>query len=121
MKCRLCRKTAAEIQGWLLRVNELGVPGIGECRPSCAYTKETAPGSPNDCWIICRRSLRPPCPLPTGEARLQMLAAGHYIFDLDQPKSQAEATRMLLDAYLALMAQRTTHAQLVRCAVAQRN
>lgn len=33
--CRLCGKTALEIKGYLHRVNELGVTGIWECRPSC--------------------------------------------------------------------------------------
>jgi hypothetical protein len=33
--CRLCGKTPHEIKGWLTRVNEKGVPGIWECRPSC--------------------------------------------------------------------------------------
>lgn len=35
MKCRLCGKSALEIQGYIERVNEYGVPGIGECRPFC--------------------------------------------------------------------------------------
>lgn len=33
--CRLCGKTAQEIGGYLHRVNEKGVDGIWECRPSC--------------------------------------------------------------------------------------
>lgn len=33
--CRLCGKSALEINGWLQRVNEKGVTGIWECRPSC--------------------------------------------------------------------------------------
>lgn len=33
--CRLCGKNAHEIKGFLHRVNEKGVPGIWECRPSC--------------------------------------------------------------------------------------
>lgn len=35
MKCRLCGKGPNEIRGYLKRVNELGVDGIWECRPSC--------------------------------------------------------------------------------------
>lgn len=35
MKCRLCGRTANEIQGYLHRVNEKGVKGIWECRPIC--------------------------------------------------------------------------------------
>lgn len=35
MKCRLCGKGATEIRGYLKRVNEKGVKGIWECRPSC--------------------------------------------------------------------------------------
>lgn len=35
LKCRKCGKSAPEIRGWLERVNERGVPGIWECRPSC--------------------------------------------------------------------------------------
>lgn len=35
MKCRLCGKGPNEIRGYLARVNEFGVPGIWECRPSC--------------------------------------------------------------------------------------
>lgn len=33
--CRLCGKGAQEIQGYLARVNEFGVAGVWECRPSC--------------------------------------------------------------------------------------
>lgn len=33
--CRRCGKDANNIRGWLLRVNETGVAGIWECRPSC--------------------------------------------------------------------------------------
>ena len=33
--CRLCGKGAQEIGGYLTRVNETGVEGIWECRPSC--------------------------------------------------------------------------------------
>ena len=33
--CRKCGKAAFEIGGYLHRVNEEGVPGIWECRPSC--------------------------------------------------------------------------------------
>lgn len=33
--CRLCGKGLFEIGGYLQRVNEKGVPGIWECRPSC--------------------------------------------------------------------------------------
>jgi len=33
--CRLCGKGAQEIGGYLTRVNEKGVPGLWECRPSC--------------------------------------------------------------------------------------
>lgn len=35
MTCRLCGRTANECGGWLERVNEKGVPGVWECRPSC--------------------------------------------------------------------------------------
>ncbi len=35
MNCRLCGKAAHEIGGYLHRVNEKGVEGIWECRPSC--------------------------------------------------------------------------------------
>lgn len=35
MNCRLCGKTVHEIKGFMTRVNEKGVPGIWECRPSC--------------------------------------------------------------------------------------
>jgi len=35
MKCRLCGKGALEIQGYLKRMNETGIEGIWECRPSC--------------------------------------------------------------------------------------
>jgi hypothetical protein len=35
IKCRLCDKDANDCGGWLERVNEKGVPGIWECRPSC--------------------------------------------------------------------------------------
>jgi ribosomal protein L37AE/L43A len=35
MKCRKCNKGADEIGGYLQRVNETGVSGIWECRPSC--------------------------------------------------------------------------------------
>jgi hypothetical protein len=35
MICRKCGKNQHEIKGWLERVNELGVNGIFECRPSC--------------------------------------------------------------------------------------
>lgn len=34
-KCRLCGKGIEEIGGYLHRVNEKGVPGIWECRPTC--------------------------------------------------------------------------------------
>lgn len=33
--CRKCGKTVHEIGGYLTRVNEKGVAGIWECRPSC--------------------------------------------------------------------------------------
>lgn len=33
--CHMCGKTAHEIKGWLARVNEFGVTGIWECRPTC--------------------------------------------------------------------------------------
>lgn len=33
--CRLCGKGVQEINCFLTRVNEKGVPGIWECRPSC--------------------------------------------------------------------------------------
>lgn len=35
IRCRLCEKTCHEIHGYLTRVNEKGVDGIWECRPSC--------------------------------------------------------------------------------------
>jgi hypothetical protein len=35
IKCRLCGKTCHEIHGYLTRVNEKGIDGIWECRPSC--------------------------------------------------------------------------------------
>lgn len=34
-RCRICGKTVHEIGGYLHRVNEKGVVGIWECRPSC--------------------------------------------------------------------------------------
>ena len=34
-RCRLCYRDANHINGYLSRVNEKGVPGIWECRPSC--------------------------------------------------------------------------------------
>ncbi len=34
-KCRKCGKVAQEIGGYLHRVNEKGVAGIWECRPTC--------------------------------------------------------------------------------------
>lgn len=36
--CRKCKKDAQSIKGYLARVNEKGVPGIWECRPSCDAT-----------------------------------------------------------------------------------
>lgn len=35
MKCRLCNRTLFECGGYLERVNEKGVPGVWECRPTC--------------------------------------------------------------------------------------
>lgn len=35
LRCRLCGRGANEINGYLHRVNEKGVIGIWECRPSC--------------------------------------------------------------------------------------
>lgn len=35
MCCRKCGKGVHEVGGYLERVNEKGVPGIWECRPSC--------------------------------------------------------------------------------------
>lgn len=35
IRCRLCNRDLKECGGWLARVNEKGVPGIFECRPSC--------------------------------------------------------------------------------------
>lgn len=35
VKCKLCGKGIDEISGYLHRVNEKGVEGIWECRPSC--------------------------------------------------------------------------------------
>ena len=35
MKCRLCGRGANDAPGYLARVNELGVPGVWECRPAC--------------------------------------------------------------------------------------
>lgn len=44
MICRICGRNQNEISGWLARVNEKGVPGVWECRPSCdtSITKEQA-------------------------------------------------------------------------------
>ena len=36
--CRKCGRSSHEISGWLERVNEKGVPGVWECRPSCYAT-----------------------------------------------------------------------------------
>jgi ribosomal protein L37AE/L43A len=36
--CRLCKRTAVEIQGWLTRINPLGEEGVWECRPTCGAT-----------------------------------------------------------------------------------
>jgi hypothetical protein len=61
MKCRLCGKGPLEIGGYLQRVNEKGMPGIWECRPSCGanlktpvidaingtYNRPAAPEKPN--------------------------------------------------------------------------
>ena len=33
--CHKCQKNQSQINGWLERVNERGVPGIFECRPHC--------------------------------------------------------------------------------------
>ena len=33
--CHKCQKNQSQINGWLERVNERGVPGIFECRPRC--------------------------------------------------------------------------------------
>lgn len=33
--CRFCGKCAMQINGYLERINEKGVAGIWECRPSC--------------------------------------------------------------------------------------
>lgn len=35
IQCRKCGKTMQECKGYLERMNEKGVPGIWECRPSC--------------------------------------------------------------------------------------
>lgn len=35
IRCRKCRANAFECGGYLARVNEKGVPGVWECRPSC--------------------------------------------------------------------------------------
>lgn len=35
IKCRLCGRGPNQIRGYLHRVNELGVTGVWECRPSC--------------------------------------------------------------------------------------
>ena len=35
MKCRKCKRTAIEINGFLKRINEKGQKGIWECRPHC--------------------------------------------------------------------------------------
>ena len=43
MKCRLCGKGATEIPGFLTRVNEFGVPGVWECRPSCGVATTEHP------------------------------------------------------------------------------
>lgn len=38
IKCRLCDKSADQINGYLARVNEKGVAPIMECRPLCDAT-----------------------------------------------------------------------------------
>lgn len=35
VKCRVCGVNAFDCKGWLERVNEKGVSGIYECRPTC--------------------------------------------------------------------------------------
>lgn len=35
MKCRLCGCNVNQCKGFLKRVNEKGIEGIWECRPSC--------------------------------------------------------------------------------------
>lgn len=35
MRCRLCGKSANEIEAILVRINPKGEKGIWECRPSC--------------------------------------------------------------------------------------
>lgn len=35
MKCRLCGRGLNQIGGYLQRVNEKGVAGVWECRPTC--------------------------------------------------------------------------------------
>ena len=42
IRCRLCKANAFECGGYLHRVNEKGVPGIWECRPSCEVDMSTA-------------------------------------------------------------------------------
>lgn len=38
-RCRLCGRHATEVEGYLERVNEKGVPGIWECRPPCGASQ----------------------------------------------------------------------------------
>lgn len=35
LACHKCGKTPHEVHGWLERINEMGTPGIWECRPYC--------------------------------------------------------------------------------------
>ena len=35
IECRKCGNSAQQCKGYLARVNEKGVPGVWECRPSC--------------------------------------------------------------------------------------
>lgn len=35
MKCHICGKHISDCGGWLERVNQIGVPGVWECRPGC--------------------------------------------------------------------------------------
>lgn len=49
--CRLCGRGATEIEGYLARVNQKGVPGIWECRPDC-----NAKLSPDEALLLAIKS-----------------------------------------------------------------
>jgi len=40
--CQICGKSPFETGGYLARVNEKGIPGVWECRPSCDAYLSTA-------------------------------------------------------------------------------